>query len=84
MQLPAYWWLLALTVVLQGAWFLRYFSRRLRGKELQPLSWRIMALLAVSVASGLAYGVVQSDPLFVLGQLCLLPLYYRMRTSRHE
>ncbi|WP_419788306.1 hypothetical protein [Pseudodesulfovibrio sp.] len=35
-------------------------------------------VLAFSVLAGLAYGVVQSDPVFVVGQVCLMIFYYRM------
>lgn len=39
-------------------------------------------LLAVSGMAGLTYGTVQSDPLYVLGQACLLFLYYRMQREK--
>ncbi|MUM76887.1 lipid A biosynthesis domain-containing protein [Pseudodesulfovibrio sp. F-1] len=79
MPLPAYWWLLALPVVIQGAFFVRFAIVRLGGKALQPLSGRTALALYASVAAGMAYGVVQRDPLFVVGQGCLLMVFYRMR-----
>jgi hypothetical protein len=88
MRLPAFWWLLALPVVIQGAFFVRFCVVRLRGNALQPLSGRAVLLLAASGLAGLAYGVVQRDPLFVAGQGCLLIVYHRMRppgsTARGE
>ena len=43
-----------------------------------------MILLCVSGAAGLAYGAAQSDPLFFLGQACLLFIYYRMQRVNHD
>lgn len=80
MRLPAFWWLLALPVAIQGAFFVRLCVVRLRGNALQPLSGRMVLLLVASGLAGLAYGVVQRDPLFVVGQACLLIVYHRMRT----
>ncbi|MFH1912725.1 MAG: lipid A biosynthesis domain-containing protein [Pseudomonadota bacterium] len=79
MTLPAYWWLLALPVVIQGAFFARFAVVRWRGKALQPLSGRAALALYASVAAGIVYGVVQRDPLFVVGQGCLLIVFYRMQ-----
>lgn len=84
MQLPAYWWLLALTVLVQGGFFLRLGVLRLRGKTVQPLSRPGAILLGASGAAGLAYGVVQSDPLFFLGQACLLVVYFQMQRGNHD
>lgn len=81
MTLPAYWWLLALPVVVQGVFLVRFAVVRLRGKALQPLSGRAALALYASGAAGLAYGIVQRDPLFVVGQGCLLIIYHRMQTS---
>ncbi|WP_285905456.1 lipid A biosynthesis domain-containing protein [Pseudodesulfovibrio pelocollis] len=79
MALPAYWWLLALPVVIQGAFFARFVVVRLGGKALQPLSGRAALALYASVAAGTVYGVVQRDPLFIIGQGCLLVVFFRMR-----
>jgi len=84
MQLPAYWWLLALSILFQGAFFVRFYIVRIGRKEVQPPSRRTMSILYVSGGAGLAYGVAQSDPLFFLGQICLLVIYYRMRRSGHD
>lgn len=79
MRMPAFWWLLVLPVAIQGAFFVRLCVVRLRGNALQPLSGPLVLLLAASGLAGLAYGVVQRDPLFVVGQACLLIIYHRMR-----
>lgn len=78
MTLPAYWWLLALAIIIQGAFFIRIGVLRMRGKDVQPLARPAQGVLFASVAAGLAYGVVQRDPLFFVGQLCLLFIYYRL------
>jgi lipid-A-disaccharide synthase-like uncharacterized protein len=84
MHLPAYWWLLALPVVVQGAFFVRLAVVRLLGRGVCSLSRRGIILLLASGAAGLAYGIVQRDPLFVVGQGCLMLVYYRLRKSRAE
>lgn len=84
MSLPAYWWLLALVVVAQGAFFARICILRMRGKGVQPLARPVQAVLAASGLAGLAYGAVQADPLFFLGQACLLVLYYRMQREKND
>ena len=84
MVLPAYWWLLALVVVVQGAFLLAMIILRPRGKGVQPLARPALAVLAVSGLAGLAYGVVQRDPLFFIGQACLLALYYCMQRERND
>lgn len=84
MQLPAYWWLLALVIIVQGAFFVRFYIVRMRRKEVQPLARPAVLLQYGSGAAGLAYGVAQSDPLFFLGQLCLLIVYYRMQRSDND
>jgi lipid-A-disaccharide synthase-like uncharacterized protein len=84
MTLPAYWWLLALVLVVQGLYFVRIIVLRTRGKGVQPLARPLQAALAVSGLAGLVYGVVQRDPLFFLGQACLLALYYRMQRERND
>jgi len=82
MQFPAYWWLLALLSCIQGAFFVRFTIVRLRRKEVQPLSPSAVAVLYMSGMLGLVYAVVQRDPVFFLGQGCLLVVYYR--TQRLE
>ena len=84
MQLPAYWWLLALSILIQGAFFVRFSVVRLRRKDVQPLARTEAGMLYVSGGAGLAYGLAQSDPLFFLGQSCLLILYYRMQRGNHD
>ncbi len=84
MQLPAYWWLLALTTLIQGAFFVGLYIVRMRRKEVRPPSRKTMGLLFGAGGAGLVYGVVQSDPLFFVGQGCLLLMYYRMHTNGHE
>lgn len=85
MQLPAYWWLLALSTLIQGAFFLQFCSVRLRGKGVQRLSRMAAIILFLSGLAGLAYGFVQRDPLFVLGQLCLLIIYHKhQQTLKNE
>ena len=84
MTLPAYWWLLALVVVGQGLFFVRIIVLRMRGKGVQPLARPAQAVLAISGLAGLAYGLAQRDPLFFLGQACLLILYYRMQRERND
>lgn len=79
MQVPAYWWLLALSIIGQGAFFVRFCIVRMRRKDVQPLTRPAAGVLFVSGAAGLAYGAAQRDPLFFLGQLCLLALYFRMQ-----
>ncbi|AMK11422.1 MAG: lipid A biosynthesis domain-containing protein [Pseudodesulfovibrio sp.] len=84
MSLPAYWWLLALVIAGQGAFFVRLTILRTRGKGVQPLSRPAQAALAASGLAGLTYGAVQADPLFFLGQACLLVLYYRMLREKND
>jgi hypothetical protein len=81
---PDHWWLLALAVVVQGSFFARIAILRMRGKGVQPLARPAQAALAVSGLAGLAYGFVQRDPLFFVGQVCLLILYYRMQRERND
>ena len=82
MVLPAYWWLLALVVVVQGGFLLAMTILRRRGKGVQPWALPVTVALGLSVTAGLAYAVVQRDPLFFVGQGCLLILYYRMHRER--
>jgi len=84
MRLPAYWWLLGLALTGQGGFFIRRGLRRLRGAGEEPLARAEAAVLAASGAAGLAYGAVQSDPVFVVGQLCLMIIYYRMRREPND
>jgi len=84
MRLPAYWWLLAMTVLGQGGFFARRAVLRLRRVGAGPLGRGETAVLAASGLAGLAYGVVQSDPVFVVGQACLIMLYYRMRRENDD
>lgn len=81
MQLPAYWWLLALVILIQGAFFIRICGVRMRRNTVQPLARHAAAVLYASAGAGLAYAVVQRDPLFFLGQACLLAIYYRMQRT---
>ncbi len=78
MRLPAFWWLLAITVLGQGVFFLRRAFLWLRGRTAGSMGRQEGGVLAFSVLAGLAYGVVQSDPVFVVGQVCLMIFYYRM------
>lgn len=84
MRLPAYWWLLAMAVLGQGGFFVRRAVRRLRRSRGGPPGRSETAVLAASGLAGLAYGVVQSDPVFVIGQACLLIIYHRMRRERND
>lgn len=84
MLLPAYWWLLAVAVGIQGVFLVRFCILRGLGKGVQPLSRPVSLLLAVSGLAGLAYGVVQRAPLFVVGQACLLILYYLIQTRSND
>ena len=83
MRLPAYWWLLAV-VGIQGIFLVRFCVLRGLGKGVQPLSRPASILLAVSGLAGLAFGAVQRDPLFVVGQTCLLILYYLIQTRSDD
>lgn len=84
MQLPAYWWLLALSIIFQGAFFVRFCIVRMRRKEVHPLSRPVISLVYVSGAAGLAYGIVQHDPLFFFGQTCLFLIYFRTQKIGHD
>lgn len=84
MTLPDHWWLLALVVVVQGLFFARIAILRMRGKGVQPPARPALAALGVSGLAGLAYGFAQRDPLFVIGQACLLALYYCMQRERND
>ncbi len=84
MQLPAFWWLLALTVCVQGGFFVRFCIVRIRRKEVQPVARSAAAVLFSSALAGLAYAVMQRDPLFFLGQGCLIVFYYRIQKVGHD
>jgi len=84
MTLPAYWWLLALLIVFQGAFFMRIGVLRMRGKDVQPLARPAVIMLFTSGVAGLGYGFVQRDPLFVLGQTCLLFIYYSIQKRNND
>lgn len=84
MQLPAYWWLLALVVLIQGGFFVRICSIRMRRNRIQPLARPAAMLLYAAGGAGLAYAVVQRDPLFFLGQACLLAIYFQMQRPDHD
>ncbi|MDD3313626.1 lipid A biosynthesis domain-containing protein [Pseudodesulfovibrio sp.] len=84
MRLPAYWWLLAMTVLGQGGFFARRAILRLRRDAGGSPGRAETAVLAASCLAGLAYGAVQSDPVFVVGQACLMILYYRMRRENDD
>lgn len=46
---------------------------------------RLVAMvLYASGAAGLAYGVVQRDPLFFVGQVCLLAIYFRLQRQTND
>ena len=75
---------MALSIVFQGAFFVRFCIVRMRRKEVQPVARLVAMALFVSGAAGLAYGVAQRDPLFFLGQICLLIIYYRMLKLEHD
>jgi len=84
MQLPAYWWLLALVVLVQGAFFVRIVVLRMRRKGVQPLARPAAGMLVASCMAGLVYGIVQCDPLFCLGQVCLLIIYYLLQRQGND
>lgn len=84
MRLPDYWWLLACVVGPQGFFLVRLCILRGRRKQVQPLSRPAASLLGASGLAGLAYGVVQRDPVFVVGQACLLILYYLIQTRSND
>jgi len=84
MALPAYWWLLALLIIIQGAFFMRTGILRMRRKEVQTLARPAAIMLFASGATGLVYGLVQRDPLFFLGQVCLLFMYYVMQKRNND
>ncbi len=73
MTLPPYWWLLALSIFFQGAFFIRIGVLRIRRKEVQPVSRLVVAMLFASGTAGLVYGLVQRDPVFLFAfhLLCL-------------
>lgn len=79
MELPAYWWLLGIAAFIQLGFFVYIASVRIRGKGVHPLRKFGIGALSFSVLAGLAYGIVQCDPLFFLGQACLIVIYYRMQ-----
>lgn len=69
MALPEYWWLLALTGLGQALYFLRPETFR-RSPRRAP-AWALAGACCGGLA-GLAYGLVQSDPLFFAGQAVVL------------
>jgi len=84
MRLPAYWWLLALAVIPQAVFFLRTAILRMRRKGVQPLARPALATMVGGVVAGVTYGVLQRDPLFVLGQLCLLAFYCMIQARNDD
>lgn len=84
MQLPAYWWLLALVTLVQGAFFVRICAIRMGRNKVQPLARPAAVMLYASGGAGLAYAVLQRDPLFFLGQACLLAIYFRIQRHDHD
>lgn len=69
MALPEYWWLLALACAGQGLFFLR--PGALRATPARHPAWALAGLYGGGCA-GLAYGLVQSDPLLLVGQAVVL------------
>ncbi|BCS87621.1 lipid A biosynthesis domain-containing protein [Pseudodesulfovibrio sediminis] len=84
MTLPAYWWLLALVIVVQGAFFVQFFILRMRRKGVQPVARPAQVVLAVSCLAGLAYAVVQRDPVLFVGQVCLMILYFLLQRKSND
>ncbi|WP_018123471.1 hypothetical protein [Desulfovibrio oxyclinae] len=77
MALPAYWWLLLPAVLGQCAFFLLSGALRPGEKTLQGGPW-LLTVLAASLLSGLAYGAVQSDPVFIAAQCFLAATVFRI------
>lgn len=66
---PRYWWLLALACAGQGLFFLR--PAVLHGAKSPHPAWAVAGLAGGGLA-GLAFGWVQSDAVFLLGQAAAL------------
>ncbi|HMM38078.1 MAG TPA: hypothetical protein PKB11_04915 [Desulfovibrio sp.] len=69
MALPEYWWLLVPACLGQALFFLR--PDAFRRTPLKAPVWAL-AGLCCGGAAGLAYGLVQSDPVLLAGQLIVL------------
>lgn len=73
--LPDYWWLLVLALAPQLAFLAVLAISRGSGTRTNaaraPVPGWSVALLCIGVLVGIAYGVVQHDAVFVLGQACV-------------
>ena len=82
MVLPRLWWLLTLAGLGQGAFFVRWALVRYAGREADPTAgWPCIALL-VGAAAGLAYGILQRDPVLITGEAVVLALGLHQRLAR--
>lgn len=72
MCFPKFWWLLTLATLGQGMFFPLILLGRRPGNDAQSLLPWASVICGLGVVAGLAYGVLQSDPVFVAGQLLLL------------
>lgn len=75
MVFPRFWWLLLLATLGQGLFLAVRGVLLLRGKRVQENPFPLFGFLAVGAGAGLAYGAVQSDPVFLLGQACIIILF---------
>lgn len=80
--LPEDWWLLALAVAPQLAFVAALAISRQKGTRIP--GWAV-ALLCLGAVIGMVYGVVRSDAVFILGQVCvLLVVLIRRRLETQE
>lgn len=71
-----HWWLLVSSVAIQALFFAGLVLWRLKAKD-APIPIWLFVPLGVGSVLGLAFGLVQSDAVFVLGQACVLLLVLR-------
>lgn len=72
MEFPRFWWMLALATLGQGIFFAIFSVVRWRGNGVQNIPRPALPIFAGGACAGLAYGMAQSDPVFIGGQLCMI------------
>ncbi len=84
MAFPRFWWLLALATLGQGAAFAAWGIARRRGGDTPEIRRGWTVCFWTGACAGLAYGVLQRDPVFAAGQffaVIIMITYFRNRAE---